>query len=571
MPRSTPRADPALLSTLALLVGLWALCSGGVHGFALGRHSDDWAYTLADPSGHGLAGVTPFVRYGYFFRPLFFLTVYGVNTLGGAGAWPAHLLTGLAHLGAGLGQLRVLRRLHVPIGPAGLAAGAFLALPMHYEAVLWSASLGLTAGMACAVATLLLALRFIEAPSVPRPLSGRATLGWCAALAGMAFVTACWHEQPAAAACAGPALMLAGRPGFQRWGVTVRRAALAGLSLGAGCAAYMALLVKTTPAGARGSAASLAGLASVPGRMARVLEGSWDLSFGARGMERLAGAQALGWEELRSAWGWAWMIGLGVLAAAWVAWAWWMPRPPRVRETPMPRGRALALIGAGAGVAVLGLAPVALIQGTFVFPRYLYPASFGLAMALGAAVSMLVPPWGSRWSAAPARVFAGVVGAAVLLLGAAPAMVGWGAAYRARDAMDRRIVASLRPQVPDPPRDAVFVVIDPRDASATGRGFDAAIPGNLHLPWGAAPLVARLYGRADLSATHWRPGGRSPVASTPAGVDHPRGLRDVWARPHPERTLTPWDRVVLFTVDERGGARVLGREDAEARLRGAER
>lgn len=577
-PATVPAARPQLrrddLAAIGFVVALWLLASGALYGFALGRHSDDWAYNLRSPDGSHLA--SPFVRYDYFFRPLFFIAAYGVNSLGGEGAWPAHGLLALAHLAAALLLYRLLRTLHVGAGAAGLGAALFTCWDLQHQAVLWSAALGLPAGMAVAALTMLAAVRLARDGGPSARLSAGRTLGWMGLLALGAFVSACWHEQPAAAACAAPLVMLAARPPGQAWTVALRRAMLAGAGLGAGCLAYAALLVGTTPRGSRGSGSSLVPVADLPARAEGVLNATLDLAFGPRAAERTASALQAGQTLLQSSGPGVALVALvAVAGAAWIAYAWRLaPRPGAAPGAaaagPAGRPRLLLLAVAGLAMTALGLLPVALVRNNAVFARYAYPAVFGLALAAAPIVNMLDAPGHGGPLRRLGRIVA-LAAAAAGLLAFATAMVGMQAAFRARDALDRSIGAQLRALVPSPPPGAVFVPVDLRDASPTGRGYDRSIPGPLHLPWAAAPFIARTYGRDDLSATHWHFAQRPPVSIGPDGVEYPRALRDCWARPRPDRTLVPLDRAVLFTLDERGGVRLLTADEARELIRGASR
>lgn len=558
----------SVLALWAFPLALWAVCVAW-YGFDLGRFSDDWAISLRTPETDAYRWpASPWVRWPYFWRPLHLVSVYGLATIFWHASWVIHAVSALAHLGVAVALFSLLRSIGCMRGAASAGAVMVLAWPLNYEAVLWPAAIGSVVGTG---GFLLLALLVVRLARNRRELQRAESLRWIGAIAGTAFLTACWHEQPAACAAGLAALVMAVRPRGMPARMIVRRILLVGSAAALGCGTYIALLMGTAPGGRRGSAESLVSLDGAELRLQSTLSQIREWLFGSRFVEAAVGQAVAGARIAAER-----PLGAMVLAAVVALAGWWVLRGLRAGDAERGDGAGVAagrpyawpwLVIFAVVISAASLVPVVLVRGNYVFARYFYPTGVGVAV-IGATLldSVLVRAGGAFAWRVCRLVFGGLI--AVMCLIGMLAMVGWQDDFRERSMLDEQVAQNLREAVPALPSGAVLVPVQTADhARFKGRAFPAGrVPGALAQPWSSWAFVQRSFARSDLSATHWRPGTRPPISADENGVAYPRGLSDAWGRVQPGHTFIPWERVVAFTVSAGAEVRILTPDEARKRL-----
>ncbi len=544
-----------------LPLALWALATG-YFGFDLGKYSDDWSQSFINPSDGSVdTAFHPWVRWPFFFRPVYFVVIWTINTMFWEHDWARHAIAALVHLGVGALLFRVLRRIGVSAGAAIGAAAVFLVWPVSGEAVLWPAAIGLPLGAAALLVACERAAAFARQTPDGRPWWRAIELG------AWTFLAACFHEQTAAATAAVPALYLACCPQQQEIVLRVRRAAVATAGCGVGCLVYIALMRATVPAGRRGSGVSLVSMGDAPVRLEQFVARAGDWLWGARGYEVMVGAGVRGAKLLASGatvWAWGSFVVVGVVL--WVVWcATPSSRPVNAGERPAARWAWLVLFGIGFGL--VSLAPIAITKSNAVASRYFYVLTLGIAFATAAGAEGLARWIASRGHGRAGRglAIAAMLGTAGLGAWGAMGMVWWQNAFRERAAADASIGTQLRWAVAQPPRDAVIVPVSiARRREPESRVFpEGPVPGALTQPWACWCFVQRTYGRGDISATHMRPRGVVTVAVVKGGLNYSKALCDAWGREWAERSFIPWERAVPISIDAEGRVHVLSRDVAE--------
>ncbi|HMN41692.1 MAG TPA: hypothetical protein PKE29_12670, partial [Phycisphaerales bacterium] len=483
----------------ALPVALWALATG-YSGFDLGKYSDDWSQSFINPSNGSVdAAFHPWVRWPYFFRPLYFVVIWGINTAFWERDWVRHAICAMVHLGVGALLFRVLRRIGVSAGVAIAGVTVFLVWPLNGEAVLWPAAIGLPLGAAAWLAGCSRAVAFARQTPDGRPWWRVAELG------AWAFVAACFHEQAAAATAGVGALYLGCCAKEQGWGLRVRRAALATVGCGAGCAMYGALLMATAPRGRRGSMGSLVGAETLGSRVEQFAARAGDWVWGTRGQGvaiegAMEGAKIVG--SGVSVWMWG---PFGVLGA--VLWAVgfsgvWKDSAPPLRPPHRAGGwmaRTGWLVVFGVVGAAASLLPVMVTQRNSVASRYFYVLVLGVCFAGAVGVDGFARWVGERMRGVVVGMAMGVAG--VVGVWGAMGMVWWQQAFRARAEAERVIGEQLRWAVATPVEGAVVVPVSiARARPALGEAFpEGPVPGAMTQSWACWGFVQKTFGRGDMS------------------------------------------------------------------------
>lgn len=555
----------AALWALPLL--LWIVATGW-YAFDLGKYSDDWAISLRTPETDTYEWpASPFMRWNYFWRPLHLLTVYGLATVFWHHDWINHAISALAHLGVAVLAYRLLRAVGVGRAAAVCALSVFIAIPMSIEAVLWPAALGSVVGVGWFLLIALMCVRIARVPAGEGWLESTRT--W-AALALMGFLTACWHEQPAACVLALPLLFLAVTPKIQRKAV-LGRVLRAGTACGAGVGAYIALFAATVPPGRRGGTDTLVGLDAIGDRLIAVGGGLWKLSMGPRARNTTLDAWEIGWTTISGApLGIAFVVLAVGLAIVWAAWTSRVSNRVESAEhsAKEPGAHRGWLTLFGVGMAIASLMPIALVVWQPMQSRYLYGAGAGLAIALAAVLDGVWMRIHSTRVRGTCMAACGLLAAGVGLAGAI-CCVGMQSQFRGRYIADVDQLGQLLRLAPNPPPNAVFVPVVVLDARLPGlRAADPGIRGPIAYPWSCWAYIQQGYGRSDLSATNLRGGPRMPISIDERGVTYPRGLCDRWGRENPARTFTPWENVVAFSVDAAGVVHLLSPQEAIRAARG---
>lgn len=537
----------------AFPVALW-LVATGFFLFDLGKYSDDWAVSLRIPETDAYVWPnSPWERWNYFWRPLHLIAVYGLGTAFWHHDWVNHFVSALAHLGVGVLVWRLMRSLGGGAVSASVSASVFITFPIAYEAVLWPAALGSVVSVGW---FLLIALMCVRLARIERVLTRVETARWIVALAAMTFLCACWHEQGAACVAALPAVMMAVCATGPATRTTLRRIAIATGACGAGCVAYIGLLMATAPRGKRGSAESLVDVGEAGARAGSFLGQASDWLIGHKFVD-VAVRPGLGaLAELHGT-----PRGLLALVAMLATGAVWLALTIRGRSDlgsgTTNRGTRWGWVALFAlGVMVFGLAPILMVRGNFVFSRYFYPFGMGLGVLVGAVWAMAMSGAGV-WL----RGLGAATVACVCVVSAA-AWVNAQAAFVQRGRMDDRIAADLRRAVPHPDAGTVFVPLFPQDRAAFASvGFShGRVLAALAHPWSCWAFVQRTYARSDVSATHWRPGAGMPVVLDADGVSYRRGLAGWKGRVFAEHV--PRERAVVFTLSPDGQVRLLNWDEA---------
>ncbi len=549
------------------LAALWAfpltlwLVATGWYGFDLGKYSDDWAISLRTPETDAYAWpASPFLRWGYFWRPLHLVAVYGLATVFWHHDLVNHAISALAHLGVGVLLYWALRRFRSSRGVAIGVVSLFMTFPLHHEAVLWPAALGSVVSTA-----LLLLLVPWWGEFASRPADGRPWKS-VAGMAALTFVIACWHEQAAACAAAAFAVSWARSPVEQSWRVRARRAALVMLAGGVGCAVYVGLLAGTAPSGRRGSMGNMVQVAGTDARVESVLSQVREWILGSNFVDAAIGPGLKGWSWMgETGPGWWGVAGIVIAVFGWILMCW----SERIvlpvmgdAQGGVVRRRWLIVFGVVGAIACF--VPIAITRSNPVYARYFYPVAACMAFALASVADGVLDGVG-RKSIRMRWAFAWVFGAITVVasLFGAGAMVDWQRAYRDQYERDREVARQLLVLLPSPPRGAVFVPI-----RIDGGWMERArtypfgrVPGALTQPWSSWAFVQRAYGRSDISATHARPDRRAPIVAEESGVRAVRGVCDAWGRVDDRRAVVPWADVVAFEVDERGIVRIVSHEE----------
>jgi hypothetical protein len=544
-------------------VAIWAVATG-FYGFHLGKYSDDWSQSFINPqTGHADASFHPWVRWPFFFRPLYFIVVWALNTACWEHDWARHLIAALAHFSVGICLYRLLRRIGLN-RPASIApVSIFLACPTHEEAVLWVAAIGIPIGTALFLIACERVVDFSRLIPDGRPWGRLAVIGL------LIFAAACFHEQPAAAAAALPALYLACCIPNQPLWVRVRRTAFVTIFVGGACVLYATLITLTAPAGRRGSLASLVTGSNASERFTGFARevGRWlfgdhardaVIDAAGRGL-RLAFAQPAGW-----------LFAL-LLAVGLGAWFFVFPRCWARRHGHWTTRRTPWLLAFCAIIPIASLLPVAMTASNGIYSRYFYVLTLGLPLLIAILIDRAS---GAGLRGGPRRATPVLVAllAAAISIGGALAMVSWQGDFATRAAMDGGIGAQLAALVPDPPRSAVVVPVSiatPRDLAARAAH---AIPGVLERPFAGWAFIQHIYGRDDLSATHCRADEPPPLRLVDGGLAYvyPDGwkieVRDPWGRGIKGRTVIPWSEAILIEIDADGRVHRLDRSEAEQRL-----
>jgi hypothetical protein len=542
----------------------------GFYGFHGGKFSDDWAVSLRVPETDAYQWpASPFIRWNYFWRPVHLLAVCGMGTVFWHRDWISHLVVACVHLGVGVLLYAFLRRAELGRVAAACALCAFLVSPISMEAVLWPSAIGSVAGVGCLImvaSALVSRWSARKSPDDARP--GRGLFFFCAA----GFLIACWHEQPAGAVISLPLLFLAVRPEgtdpvpSARWAWSPIAACCCGVL------AYIALFVATVPSSSRGGAQTLVRAKAIGRQVVRLVEMTWDLSFGVRARESMVDAFRIGSHAVsHTPWGLGAIVLLAVLAAAWVLGLGNAPADPGSHAGYSPRRTArlfwLAVFGLALGAS--SMLPIALVSYQPLWSRHLYGLSAGLAIALAAGLEAAVAALRGH-SSRPGRKERGFLVMAALApvaIAAAVCCVGWQTEFRDRYLADVDQMNQLRALVPDPPRGAVFVPISLGDGKRAGlRTFDPGIYGALANHCSCWAYVQRGYGRSDLSATHLVPWQSPPVTADEAGITYPRGFCDAWGRTSPERRTVPWSLVIPIRTDKSGKVGIVDTKEAKAAL-----
>jgi hypothetical protein len=544
-------------------IAIWAVSTGFL-GFGLGKYSDDWSQSFINPqTGHADAAFHPWVRWHFFFRPLYFIVVWAINTAFWEHDAARHLIAALCHLAVGICLFRLLRRIGLNRPASIVPVSVFLACPTHYEAVFWVAAIGIPIGSAL---FLIAAARVVD---FSRQIPDRRPWWRLAAIFLLIFSAACFHEQPAAGAASLPALYLACCISNQPFFIRLRRAMLVGISGGLACIFYTALITLTAPAGRRGSLSSLVTGAHASDRLSNFTRDIRRWLIGDHARDAVIDAAERGLHIASSHT--ATFIFPPLLLAGLAAWFIAFPANWSRTLGNWTTRRTPWLFAFCAILAIASLVPVAMTASNGVYSRYFYVFGLGFPIACACLIDLLSGlriPRSLRF-ALPCSV--ALVAAALTLWGSL-AMISWQREFAARAAVDREIGARLLELVPNPPRNAVVIPIAISLPHTGTRSPDHSIPGVLERPHAGWAFIQHLYGRADVSATHCRAGEAAPIRLAPDGLTYVYpdgwnvGFRDEFGRPINGRAVVSWSEAIPIEIDAEAHVRILSREDVEKKL-----
>lgn len=495
----------------------------------LGKWLDDWFYVqrVAETGAiRSLIVDTPV----HFWRPGYRVVVPALMTLLWQHDQVHHAIVALGHVWAAAMLWILLRRLGAVRLAASLAALAFATWHPAFEVPLWLCNL--PTSIAAAVALLGL-VWMCTTPAGP----ARVAL----VMAICALASASFNEQPAALTLAAPLVVLAQHGA----GRAARNRALAG---GVGAALGLGLAIVGHAMFAPGrpstdpSASFLTPMHLWPEQVSHFVGWTRRWAFSAdtyRDAWRLA-ATSLAEHPWRAA---AFSVVLTVSAVPWIG-----DHARRGHEpvTPSARShaqRGLRLVGLGLALAMLAALPI-ISTSYWLNPRVLYAPGIGLAVALAGVITMLASPSATRTRYRVRRGFVATVGA-ILLSGAACAMIGAQHAMALRARLDEKALDQLRQLAAELEPGAVLV---PVQVEPQGRGRIHHQLGSVFGAWWSSePAIRLAVGRSDIRAGHL---ARTPLGAmgwsgpTLAGDPVPGGSVVV----HGAGRVS-WSRVFPFTVD----------------------
>ncbi|MCC6322349.1 MAG: hypothetical protein IT438_13040 [Phycisphaerales bacterium] len=540
----------------AFAIVLWLFTTLGLGG-QLGRSTDDWSFSLIDPvtgKPPPLAEFDPWSDKPYFWRPAHQVFLFFVRSYLDGYDRGIHIFVAAMH---GLACLLLYRLVRSVTGSRGIAASTsllFLACPLHHEVSLWLCTTSTAIGTA-----LFLWLGIATA----RWSRGPASLRSWRELAPMSVIAAAipfFYEQPGAAIGALPLLYLAACPTDQPVRTRLARALGSTFILGLTQIAFVCLMLATAGKGERGSAGRMVTPADLAARAGQVWHMLNDMLWGDGARIALTGSVQIGWRVATTSVAWVWLAALSLAAVACVIAA--AARPHREVAEPSPtRSRAVWLALFGGLISVLAILPVAAVRGQTFPPRTLYVPILGLSLVIAAvfwfASSVLRP----LWQASLPRCLGAAV---VLVLTAAGGicMLGMQRVYQRSSSLDARMVASLAALAPSPPPGALFVPLS-LNARAARTGmprFDRLRPGVFETYWSAGPPLQRTLLRSDIfvsSRNPWAPNELSNPTPQQVRIAQ-RAMPDVpFTTREGSNILVPWDRIIPFTIEPDGDARLV--------------
>jgi hypothetical protein len=475
-----------------------------------GRYSSDWSHVV----GAAPDGSTP------FWRPLNRLVVAPLIAAFGDQDWVLHLLGALAHAGTCLLVWRLLALLRVNRVGAAAAAVCFMVYPACFEAVLWTSALPTLLAAGLVVGAWLLACLY--ARDDVHPLVGYPVVP------AMFFASSCLDQEAAYGVIAIPLLCLAARDVTQpRRAVLERALFTTGLSVaGVGAAVGLHVVLREV--------LHVAGAPEVFSRAGAWTGEQWIAAGVIPGAFR-AGLRAVGEHPFRAA------ALLAVLVTGFFCWVRSTRRGP---VAPPPAGPRAGLLVAAAAVACVAPVGAVMASAPEFSPRFAYAPAMGLA--LGAACHFAAR---GLVLARPAVRTAGatVAGGAVIL--ASITMMGFQRGYQERAIQDRRELAELVALLPDPEPGSVFV---PVAVEVRAGELRAAPRGDLYERYfrsrsasSVRSAVQWAYGRRDLTCAE-SPADQISLTRIRTETVDVRGVGEV-----------PWSRIIPFTVDVSGGARLV--------------
>jgi hypothetical protein len=214
----------------------------------LGKTADDYSFHARDPVTGGFSWGDVLTTYwGYFWRPVHIWWCTLIQTVFFHHDWVNHALCVVAHGATCILLYMLARRLLASWQVAVGVAFLFSVYPAAFEVVFWPSTTSTAWGSVCYLMVALLTVGFAQ----------RRSSWWSLAWAmPLAFLAACWYEQPAAAMVSLPLLYLAACPADERAWTRLWRASVWGGMCCASIGGYLVLFILTAPKNSRGGAGS---------------------------------------------------------------------------------------------------------------------------------------------------------------------------------------------------------------------------------------------------------------------------------------------------------------------------
>ncbi len=531
--------NPCLLAFLALL---WFGATFVYFGDT-GKYSDDWWTASRRVDGGGIDwSCHPWQTSPYFWRPLHLIHIWTVNTIFWRHDWVGHLELALVHAGVCFMLYRLLVRLGSQRGPAMAAAVLFGTCPLLGEATLWYSASCNAIGSLLMLFTLDLGFRYgseLQAPAARTLI----------VIALLSFATACFYEPSAAGLAAMPILVwIAGRraAGVRARG---RETVLATIAAGIPCAVYAALLVGTSPPGARGTLATVGNLEPIQHSLRNIAGSFVNAIVGPRGREIFVVSVEQGIAAAREQ-----PFVLMVIIATTVAGVSWLIVGARMAAQAPLEGNKPVAAGGGARGQLLLLGIVLMLASWTPFiaqhdkdlaPRSLYVPLLGLAFFVAAAGNALCRL--ALLQRGVGRIMAaGAIGALAIV--GQVGLVGVQKEYRGSARHDGLVAEQLAMVSARVEPETVFMILGDEYASAaTSRpGYNAPQHTALRDAWAATTFLRLSMHRGDVRVLTGNYTGRSPVL-----VDHlsSEGVRDTGGG---KGRSVPWADIVPLWIDAGG-------------------
>jgi len=576
-----------VLGVLAFPVLLFAFSTMFFMG-DLGKWNDDYFLTTIDPATGDYSTLIKTTREPFqapagrllAWRPLHLSLTPTMLTLLWDHPRVIHFIGFALHGGACVLLYRLLRALHTSRRAAAGATILFMVWASHYEVVLWASAFSTGAATCCLLGASLLYIRLV-----------RRAFSWFTLVPMLLLAAAvpCFNEQPAGAFAALPLAALAAVPWREFDRRRVVRAILGYAAIGTLCATYMILPRLLDPPGYGNSADTLTPLHRLPASTWKAV-----VSMGAELMMTKVwpGALYQGVIELGANLA---VAGAWIAAAILCAWAglsaWTLPLPEggarggffrcTAQESHVPlsmsvppsndrdaiaRGwgdepsrHAWAVAAYGAAMFLFACLPIAMVNYS-PNSRTSYVPALAMLVFLAGTCDFAGHYLGSVRLLRPARL---ATAAPILIAALVGGLMLVGVQSRMRNSVKDglREAAQLKALVPNPAPGTVFVPLRVSNTpiKSGSASFDGGTPNTWDFSWSSLWFLKFIYQRNDVHCTYFSHGIQ------PIGVVNQESLQFESRLDIPyevgkwNSVIIPWDKIIVFTVDQEGRVAVVTR------------